>query len=233
MYLLLAHLFGDVLRHALYGPSSKLGEKLVACRLVGDGDGRAEILSHVGGHFPYRIRFRRTGNEYPGLSVTVQHGQFHGNDIAVSRPEKGLQKRVNLMQQKTNSDLSRHYLPRQLRHLILQEYLSGVKTARQLSEEHGIPMSTIHKMGQRWKAKNSCSFVSTPNPYPIMSRVTSEEASELLSENKALRRRLEEALLRLEGYEIMGDILQEEYGIDLLKKSAAGQSSVSKKDTQQ
>ncbi|MFR2159230.1 MAG: hypothetical protein ACLS6N_05715 [Alistipes finegoldii] len=156
-----------------------------------------------------------------------------GARMVVSRPEKGLQKRVNLMQQKTNSDLSRHYLPRQLRHLILQEYLSGVKTARQLSEEHGIPMSTIHKMGQRWKAKNSCSFVSTPNPYPIMSRVTSEEASELLSENKALRRRLEEALLRLEGYEIMGDILQEEYGIDLLKKSAAGQSSVSKKDTQQ
>lgn len=153
--------------------------------------------------------------------------------MTLSRPEKGLQKRVNLMQQTTNSDLSRHYLPRQLRHLILQEYLSGVKTARQLSEEHGIPMSTIHKMGQRWKAKNSCSFVSTPNPYPIMSRVTSEEASELLSENKALRRRLEEALLRLEGYEIMGDILQEEYGIDLLKKSAAGQSSVSKKDTQQ
>ena len=141
--------------------------------------------------------------------------------FCLSRPEKGLQKRVNLMQQTTNSDLSRHYLPRQLRHLILQEYLSGVKTARQLSEEHGIPMSTIHKMGQRWKAKNSCSFVSTPNPYPIMSRVTSEEASELLSENKALRRRLEEALLRLEGYEIMGDILQEEYGIDLLKKSAA------------
>ena len=98
------------------------------------------------------------------------------------------------MQQTTNSDLSRHYLPRQLRHLILQEYLSGVKTARQLSEEHGIPMSTIHKLGQRWKAKNSCSFVSTPNPYPIMSRVTSEEASELLSENKALRRRLEAEL---------------------------------------
>ena len=37
-----------------------------------------------------------------------------------------------------------------------------------------------------------------------------EEASELLSENKALRRHLEEALLRLEGYEIMGDILQED-----------------------
>ena len=98
---------------------------------------------------------------------SVRRAFFH-----LSRPEKGLQKRVNLMQQTTNSDLSRHYLPRQLRHLILQEYLSGVKTARQLSEEHGIPMSTIHKMGQRWKAKNSCSFVNTPNPFPIMSRVT-------------------------------------------------------------
>ncbi|MFR5138414.1 MAG: hypothetical protein ACLTEY_12430 [Alistipes onderdonkii] len=204
-------------------------------------------------HSKYRFLFHAV---YIGIMNAIRKPTFHaarynrvkylGSDVrsrplqsapmdffCLSRPEKGLQKRVNLMQQKTNSDLSRHYLPRQLRHLILQEYLSGVKTARQLSEEHGIPMSTIHKMGQRWKAKNSCSFVSTPNPYPIMSRVTSEEASELLSENKALRRRLEEALLRLEGYEIMGDILQEEYGIDLLKKSAAGQSSVSKKDTQQ
>lgn len=211
------------------------------------------VRFYVLNHSKYRFPFNAV---YIGIMNGIRKPTFHaarynrqkylGSDVrsrplqsvprvcfGVSRPEKGLQKRVNLMQQTTNSDLSRHYLPRQLRHLILQEYLSGVKTARQLSEEHGIPMSTIHKMGQRWKAKNSCSFVSTPNPYPIMSRVTSEEASELLSENKALRRRLEEALLRLEGYEIMGDILQEEYGIDLLKKSAAGQSSVSKKDTQQ
>ena len=215
------------------------------------------VRFYVLNHSKYRFLFNAV---YIGIMNAIRKPTFHaarynrlkylGSDVrsrplqsaprvcfgarrVVSRPEKGLQKRVNLMQQTTNSDLSRHYLPRQLRHLILQEYLSGVKTARQLSEEHGIPMSTIHKMGQRWKAKNSCSFVSTPNPYPIMSRVTSEEASELLSENKALRRRLEEALLRLEGYEIMGDILQEEYGIDLLKKSAAGQSSVSKKDTQQ
>ncbi len=106
------------------------------------------------------------------MSAPDRSSPHRGKNYGLSRPEKGLQKRVNLMQQTTNSDLSRHYLPRQLRHLILQEYLSGVKTARQLSEEHGIPMSTIHKLGQRWKAKNSCSFVSTPNPYPIMSRVT-------------------------------------------------------------
>lgn len=84
----------------------------------------------------------------------------------MSRPEKCLQKKSKPYAEKTKSDLSRHYLPRQLRHLILQEYLSGVRTARQLAEEHGIPMATIHKMGQRWKARNSCTFVSTPNPLP-------------------------------------------------------------------
>ena len=164
-------------------------------------------------------------------SLRVPYCPFPLRDITVSRPEKGLHKTVNRMHNKTRSELTRHHFPRQLRNLILQEYLSGRKTARQLEEEHGMSMATIHKVSQRWKAKNSCTFVSAPNPLPIMSRVTSEEADELLSENKALRHRLEEALLRLEGYEIMGDILQEEYGIDLLKKSVAGQSSVSKNDT--
>ena len=150
------------------------------------------VRFYVLNHSKYRFPFNAV---YIGIMNGIRKPTFHaarynrqkylGSDVrsrplqsaprvcfGVSRPEKGLQKRVNLMQQTTNSDLSRHYLPRQLRHLILQEYLSGVKTARQLSEEHGIPMSTIHKLGQRWKAKNSCSFVSTPNPYPIMSRVT-------------------------------------------------------------
>ncbi|MEF2580242.1 MAG: hypothetical protein UIU89_10335, partial [Alistipes shahii] len=63
------------------------------------------------------------------MSAPVRSSPYRGFVLALSRPEKGLQKRVNLMQQTTNSDLSRHYLPRQLRHLILQEYLSGVKTA--------------------------------------------------------------------------------------------------------
>ena len=68
------------------------------------------------------------------------------------------------MHNKTRSELTRHHFPRQLRNLILQEYLSGRKTARQLEEEHGMSMATIHKMSQRWKAKNSCTFVSAPNP---------------------------------------------------------------------
>ena len=150
----------------------------------------------------------------------------------LSRPEKGLQKRVNLMQQKTNSDLSRHYLPRQLRHLILQEYLSGVKTARQLSEEHGIPMSTIHKLGQRWKAKNSCSFVSTPNPYPIMSRVTRKKPVNCYPRTKPFGgtwKRLYYVWKAMRSWEISSRKIR----CRPAKKSAAGLSGASKKDTQE
>ena len=150
----------------------------------------------------------------------------------LSRPEKGLQKRVNLMQQTTNSDLSRHYLPRQLHHLILQEYLSGVKTARQLSEEHGIPMSTIHKMGQRWKAKNSCSFVSTPNPFPIMSRVTRKKPVNCYPRTKPFGgtwKRLYYVWKAMRSWEISSRKIR----CRPAKKSAAGQSGASKKDTQE
>ena len=152
--------------------------------------------------------------------------------VRMSRPEKGLQKRVNLMQQTTNSDLSRHYLPRQLRHLILQEYLSGVKTARQLSEEHGIPMSTIHKMGQRWKAKNSCSFVSTPNPFPIMSRVTRKKPVNCYPRTKPFGgtwKRLYYVWKAMRSWEISSRKIR----CRPAKKSAAGQSGASKKDTQE
>ena len=158
---------------------------------------------------------------------SVRRTFFH-----LSRPEKGLQKRVNLMQQKTNSDLSRHYLSRQLRHLILQEYLSGVKTARQLSEEHGIPMSTIHKLGQRWKAKNSCSFVSTPNPYPIMSRVTRKKPVNCYPRTKPFGgtwKRLYYVWKAMRSWEISSRKIR----CRPAKKSAAGQSGASKKDTQE
>ena len=203
-------------------------------------------------HSKYRFLFHAV---YIGIMNAIRKSTFHaarynwvkylGSDVrsrplqsaprvcfGVSRPEKGLQKRVNLMQQKTNSDLSRHYLPRQLRHLILQEYLSGVKTARQLSEEHGIPMSTIHKMGQRWKAKNSCSFVSTPNPFPIMSRVTRKKPVNCYPRTKPFGgtwKRLYYVWKAMRSWEISSRKIR----CRPAKKSAAGQSGASKKDTQE
>jgi hypothetical protein len=53
-----------------------------------------------------------------------------------------------------------------------------------------------------------------------------------MREVSELRRQLNAAQLKIEGYEIMGDILEERYGIDLLKKSEARQSPASGSDTQ-
>ena len=68
------------MRHSLYGTPSEFGQQLVLCRLVGDGDARAEVLSQVGGHLPDRIRLHGTRNEDSVLSVVVIHGEFHRND---------------------------------------------------------------------------------------------------------------------------------------------------------
>ncbi|MFR1814831.1 hypothetical protein [Dysgonomonas capnocytophagoides] len=59
-----------------------------------------------------------------------------------------------------------------------------------------------------------------------------QEDLSLKLENEELRRQLKLAQLKLEGYQIIGDILQDEYGVDLLKKSEAKQSSDLKNDTQ-
>ncbi|KAA6309118.1 hypothetical protein EZS27_039329, partial [termite gut metagenome] len=64
-------------------------------------------------------------------------------------------------------------------------------------------------------------------------KTTGEITEKLLQENQALRHCLEQAQLKIESYEIMGDILQESYGIDLLKKSAAKQSPDLRNDKQE
>ena len=53
-----------------------------------------------------------------------------------------------------------------------------------------------------------------------MSRVTSEEASDYYPRTKPFGGAWKRLLLRLEGYEIMGDITPGRYGVDLLKNPA-------------
>ena len=88
-------------------------------------------------------------------------------------------------------------------------------------------------MVSRYKQNNINTFEDQLT-IPIMGRKkkVSKDEDSLKQENEQLKRQLKTAMLKLEGYQIMGDILHEEYGIDLLKKSAAKQSSVLKNDTQ-
>ncbi|KAA6345638.1 hypothetical protein EZS27_006819 [termite gut metagenome] len=116
---------------------------------------------------------------------------------------------------------------------IICEYLSGSKTVQMLSEEYGMSRNAINQLVSRHKRKISPTFESTPI-LPAMSRKkTTEDVTEkLLQENRELRHRLEQARLKIESYEIMGDIWQESYEIDLLKKSTAKHPDL-KNDTQE
>lgn len=130
----------------------------------------------------------------------------------------------------------RRNLPHLVRQKIIQDYLSGRKSSYMLSVEYDLDQKSINKMVNRYKQKNTFIFEDQLSR-PIMSRKKKKDSvSEDLNlklENQELKRQLHLAQLKLEGYQIMGDILEEEYGIDLLKKSAAKQSSGSKNDTQQ
>ena len=125
-------------------------------------------------------------------------------------------------------------LLRMLREQIIHEYLSGRKTSAMLGREYGICPKTISKMITRYKEKNISNF-SDIIFQPIMprnTRVKTADQSALQVENEQLKQNLQLAQLKIESYQIMGDILEEEYGIDLLKKVEAGQSPVLKKETQ-
>lgn len=130
-------------------------------------------------------------------------------------------------------ELSNFGLPRKVKERMIREYLSGMKTARMLSEEYGMSRDAINHMISRHKDKILPNFEQKPIIYPAMKQKSkSVNESDLMCENDELRRQLQLAQLKIEGYEIMGDILEEQYGIDLLKKAAAKQSPDSENDTQ-
>ena len=124
-------------------------------------------------------------------------------------------------------------VPRMVREQIIQEYLSGRKTRAMFGREHGICPKSVNKMVSRYQQKNSATFDGKISQ-PIMPRtkIKTTDHSALQAENERLKRQLHMAQLKIEGYQIMGDILEEEYGVDLLKKVEAGQCRVLKKDTQ-
>jgi transposase-like protein len=129
--------------------------------------------------------------------------------------------------------LTSHGLPRLTKERIIREYLSGAKTARMLSEEYGMSRNAINHMVSRHQDNYLPNFEVKPILPAMKSKTKSPDQNDkLLQENQELRRQLQLAKLKLEGYEIMGDILEEQYGIDLLKKAGAKQYRVSKKDIQ-
>lgn len=102
---------------------------------------------------------------------------------------------------------------------IIQDYLSSRKSTYMLIIEHGIEQKNVNKMVSRYKQKNLFTFeyqLSTPSMG--RKKKSTDEDLDLKLENQEFKRQLQLALLKLEGYQIIGDILEDEYRIDLLKK---------------
>jgi transposase-like protein len=120
---------------------------------------------------------------------------------------------------------SKGKLPRKVKERMIREYLSGIKTVGMLSEESGTSRNAVLKMISRHKDKFLPTFGQKPIILPPMQQKSKTVSDiDLMREIEELRRQLNTARLKIEGYEIMGDILEEQYGIDLLKKSEAKQS---------
>ena len=130
-------------------------------------------------------------------------------------------------------ELSNYGLPRKVKERMILEYLNGLKTIRMLSDDSGMSYNAITKMIFRYKNK----YLPTFEGKSLLTSGMAKKTKTVKNDDSAveienLRRQLKEARLKIEGYQIMGEILEEEYGIDLLKKSGAKQSPDSKNDTQ-
>lgn len=117
---------------------------------------------------------------------------------------------------------------------IIHLYLSGRRTYTSLALEFNMKPDTVRTMVNRYRKNNSAIFGEYPKiDTNSMKKKISKLDKELLltKEIQELKRELHLAKLKVEAYKVMGDILEEEHGIDLLKKSEANQLQFLKKRT--
>jgi len=126
--------------------------------------------------------------------------------------------------------LPREVLSPEVREQIVQGFLIEGRSINSLCEEFDVSRSVVKTSVHRYR--KSLSIFDNQISFPVMSTKKKKSLAALELENEELKRQLRIALLRIEGYEVMGNILKEEYGVDLLKKSAVKRSVALKKDTQ-
>ena len=115
---------------------------------------------------------------------------------------------------------------------MLREYFSGVPVEN-LSKRYGFSVSKIKLMASDYKQGKIDIFDDRDKRRIAMSMMSHQEEIQLLKDKiKALEQALKLSNIKAEGYEVMMDILKEEYGIDLSKKVEAEQSKNSKRGTQ-
>lgn len=120
----------------------------------------------------------------------------------------------------------------EVRREIVESYLVGGVTMSRLSKNYGVTVNNIKQMVFRYR--QNLSIFDEQKAFSVMQpdgkKCRNYDA--VIAENNELKRQLRLAMLKIEGYELMGKILRDEHGIEFSKKSAAKQSAGSMKNTQ-
>lgn len=114
---------------------------------------------------------------------------------------------------------------------MLREYFSGTSVDI-LSRRYGYSVKKIKSLAADYNQGKIDIFDDRDKRRIVMSVMSHQEEVQMLQDKiKALERALKLSNIKAEGYEVMMDILKDEYGIDLSKKVEAEQSRNSKSDT--
>lgn len=101
---------------------------------------------------------------------------------------------------------------------VVEEYLGGGVTLRDLSRKYGVGRTTIH----RWvKISEAVGGVEELERQEERGELTVKQKRELPTEVKQLRKELEEARLYNELLNAMIDIAEDQLGVPIRKKSGA------------
>ena len=106
---------------------------------------------------------------------------------------------------------------RQRKKEVVEEYLRGGVSLRELEEKYGINFRTIH----RWAKEAEAEFELVELEKAKKVRALAVKQRELPVEVKQLRKELEEARLKNELLTVMIEIAEEQFGIDIRKKHGA------------
>lgn len=112
---------------------------------------------------------------------------------------------------------------------IVHRYFKEKVSIRSLAKELSAEPETIRQWIIKYKAEVLRLYFD--NDINLTRMKTKSDSTKLSGEVKRLEQELKMANLQVEGYQIMIDILREEYGIDVVKKYGAKQLNNSKTDT--
>jgi hypothetical protein len=114
---------------------------------------------------------------------------------------------------------------------MLREYFSGMPIEN-LSRRYGYSVNKIKSMVIDYKQGKIDIFDDRNKRKIALSMMSHQEEVQMLRDKiKALEHALKLSTIKAEGYEVMMEILKNEYGIDLSKKVEAEQSKNSKSGT--